>query len=316
VGSRTPVGRVVHDLVEMGERAADWWRSRDDCSHASPVADATGGSGHLLVAVGGVNSSGGPDDPTFTLDTEALGYHDGEVSYYSYAPDGAAYTGRDTWGDLVAAGRRLGEQLRRLDREQPGREVDLIAHSQGGVVVDVFLRYVYEAADPGYPPIGTVVTLSSPHEGAPAATVAAEVGSTRTGRVLLDAIDATPAALPTSDGGSVGQLAEDSELMRGLSRHRLPEHVDFTTIGASDDLVVPANQTEVDGGRGVVIDVAGVTDHASVPSDPRALQIVRAALEGRPPPCVGWAEGLRGAVEPVVITRLEHELGDLGATLP
>ena len=30
-----------------------------------------------------------------------------------------------------------------MQREQPGREVDLIAHSQGGIVVDVFLSHVY-----------------------------------------------------------------------------------------------------------------------------------------------------------------------------
>jgi hypothetical protein len=38
---------------------------------------------------------------------------------------------------------------------------------------------------------------------------------------------------------------------------------------------------------------------------------VRAALEGRAPPCVGVVEGLRGVVVPTLITRVEHELGDL-----
>jgi hypothetical protein len=39
--------------------------------------------------------------------------------------------------------------------------------------------------------------------------------------------------------------------------------------------------------------------------------VVRAALEGREPPCVGIAEGLRGVLVPTVITRVEHGLGEL-----
>src|SRR5436853_275264 len=90
------------------------------------------------------------------------------------APDGGAYRAPQTHGDLQRAGLRLAEQLKQAEREHPGREVDLIAHSQGGVVVDVFLQDYYDAADPAYPPIGTIVTLSSPHEGAPLATAAAD----------------------------------------------------------------------------------------------------------------------------------------------
>jgi hypothetical protein len=65
-----------------------------------------------------------------------------------------------------------------------------------------------------------------------------------------------------------------------------------------------------------VVDVGGVSDHSAIPDDPRALQVVRAALEGRPPPCVGVVEGLRGAIDPVVITRVEHTVGDLARTAP
>jgi len=313
--SATVAGVVARDAMEIAERFLDWWGSRDDCMSDSAPADGTGGSGHMLLAVGGINSEGGPSDPTFSLDADALGYVDGEVSYYSYAPDGDRYGPEDTWGDLLAAGQRLGEQLKALHREHPGREIDLIAHSQGGVVVDVFLQHVYDPADPDYPPIGTVVTLSSPHEGAPLATLAGDVRRTDGGRTVLDLADAAPLPLPPSAGESTQQLAEDSELMRDLWRHRLPEHVDVTSVGASDDYVVPANRTEVPGEMNVTVDVAGPVDHGSIPTDPRALQVVRAALENRPLPCVDWLEGLRGAAEPVLITRLELAAGDAAKEL-
>ncbi len=315
VGKRTPAAHIARDLAEIAGRAHEWWESRGDCSGDSPPADGTGGSGHLLLAVAGINSQTGDDGTTFGLDADALGYYEGEVRFFSYAGDGGPYDKRDTWGDLLAAGRHLGDQLQAMHAANPGREVDLIAHSQGGVVVDVFLQHVYDAADPAYPPIGTVVTLASPHEGAPLASAAADVRDTRTGRVALDAADAA-LPLPPSDGTSTAQLAEDSELMRDLWRHRLPEHVDFTSIGGVDDVVVPATQIDVPDASEVVVDVGGLNDHAGIPSDPRALEVVRSALEGRAPPCIGVVEGLRGAIEPVVISRLEHTVGDVGGLAP
>jgi len=312
---RTWLAPLARDLAAVAAGMRDWWSARGDCSSTSPPADGTGGSGHLLLAVAGINSSTGADGATFSLDTDALGYHPGEVAYYSYAGDHGPYARPETWGDLLAAGRRLGAQLRAMHAANPGREVDLIAHSQGGVVVDVFLQYVYDASDPAYPPIGTVVTLASPHEGAPLATVAGDARASRSGRAVLDVADEV-LPLPPSDGPSTRQLAEGSDLMNELWGHRLPEHIDFTSIGGADDVVVPATQIDVPGGTEVVIDVGGVSDHSAIPHDPRALEVVRAALEGRPPPCVGWVEGFRGAVDPVVITRAEHTVGDVARAAP
>jgi hypothetical protein len=312
---RTALAGLTRDLAAIAAGIRDWWRSRDDCSADSAPADGTGGSGHLLMAVAGINSSTDDDGATFALDIDALGYHATEVEFYSYAGDHGPYEKPDTWGDLLAAGERLGEQLKAMHAANPGREIDLVAHSQGGVVVDVFLQHVYDAADPAYPPIGTVVTLASPHEGAPLATVAGDVRSNRTGRAVLDVAEAV-LPLPPSDGASTRELAKGSELMNDLWAHRLPDHVDFTSIGGADDYVVPATQIDVPGGTEVLVDVGGVSDHSAIPDDPRALQVVRAALEGRPPPCVGALEGLRGAVDPVVITRVEHTVGDVARIAP
>jgi hypothetical protein len=311
--SRAPTGAVAGDVAVVARRLVEWWRLREECSDdGSPVGPP--GSGHLLLAVAGMNSSGAPDRPTTSLDIEALGYDPAEVTYFSYAPEGGPYTKEDTWGDLLAAGRRLGEQLRALHGREPGREVDLIAHSQGGLVVDVFLQYVYDPSDPAYPPIGTIVTLASPHEGAPLATATADVRATRSGRAVTD-VAGVVLPVPPADAPSVDQLTEGSRFLRELWRHRLPDHVEFTSIGGNDDVVVPATQIDVPGARQVVVDVGGWNDHSDIPTDAHALAVVRAALEGRATPCSGFVEGLRGVVEPVVITRVEHAIGDIGAAV-
>lgn len=303
----TPVGKVLRDLVEIGDRFLDWTHA--ECSGDAPTADGTGGSGHLLLAVGGIDSSSsGADQRSFRLDADALGYHRDEVHWFSYAARGGAYTARDTHGDLRVAAARMAEQLRALHAREPGREIDLIAHSQGGVVVDVFLRAFYDASDPTFPPLGTVVTLASPHQGAPLATTGAHLRDNPKTRRVLDVIDAVSPG-PPSDAISVGQLSEKSPLMRNLWADGLPDHIDFTTIGGTDDVVVPANRIRVPGATEVVVAVAGVKDHTAITSDDRSLQVVRAALENRPAPCTSIMEGLRSAIEPVLVTRVESDLG-------
>jgi hypothetical protein len=303
----TPAGAAIRDLIEIGGRLREWRTA--ECSDDAPPADGTGGSGHLLMAVAGINSATGPEGASNALDVAALDYHPDEVNYFSYAADGGPYAAADTWGDLLTAGRRLGEQLRAIDAAQPGREVDLIAHSQGGIVVDVFLKYVYDAADPRYPPIGTIVTLASPHEGAPLATAATQIRSTRSGRAFLD-VAAGVLPVPPAAATSPRQLAEDSAFLAALEARPLPDHLDYTTIGIATDVVVPATNVSLDGTTEAVVDVGALDAHSAALTDPNALRAIRAGLEGRPPPCVGVVDAVTGAVAPVLIRRAEHIAGD------
>jgi hypothetical protein len=309
--ARTPAGQVALDLVEMGRRFVAGVSAR--CSTDAPAADGTGGSMHRAMVVAGISSSGAAGDrgPTVALDVAALGYHeaDGEVRWFSYAADGGAYTADDTYGPIATAARRLLTQLRAMQREEPGREVDLLAHSQGGVVVDFFLTHLYHAADPTLPPLGNVVTLSSPHRGAPLATAARAMDRGLVGRQVIDGLDAVGAGLPPADSAAVRDLAEQSPLMQHLWDHGLPDHVDFTTIGAPEDVVVPANRIAVPGATQTVQPVDALNQHSAIVRDPDALRAVRAALEHRAPPCVGLATALRSAVAPVVISRTEQSVG-------
>ena len=298
------------DVEAAAERLVAVGRARLDCTASPPDADGSGGSGHQLMAVGGIDSSTDPETgATFGLPPAALGYDADEIHWYSYAADGGAYVAADTHGRIHLAAVQLADQLRALQRSAPGREVDLVAHSQGGVVVDEFLQHVYDAADPTFPPIGTVVTLSSPHQGAPLATAADQIATTDAGAAALGA--ASDAGLPAG-ASALQDLRENSRTIRELWRHRLPDQVDFTTIGAVDDIVVPASRTSVPGAAEVVVDPRGPLDHSGVTNDREALAAVRLALEGGPPPCPSIATAVRGALEPLVITRIEHVSGLAG----
>jgi hypothetical protein len=308
--AKTPAGALALDVIAIGRRFADTVTA--DCSDDAPDADGTGGSAHRVMVVAGINSSGKAWDrgPTVALDVQALGYHtdEGEVRYFSYASDGGAYTKRDTHRPIEQSAALLAAQLRTMQREQPGREVDLIAHSQGGLVVDEFLAHQYHAGDTAFPPLGNVVTLSSPHEGAPLATAGRQIRATTVGRAALDAIEDV-SSLPPPSSPAVQELAEGSPLITHLWDHGVPDHFDFTTIGATEDLVVPATNISVPGATETVAAVNSVNEHSAIVRAPDALRAVRAALEGRPPPCVGLLTALRSAVAPVVISRVEHTFG-------
>ncbi len=307
----TPIGAGLADLRAIGSRFMTYLRSRENCTEDGSAPPGGGGSGHHLMAVGGINSSSDPKTGrTFGLDTKALGYDAGDVSWFSYAPDGGAYQPSDTWGDLLVKAYGLRNQLRALQASRPGREVDLIAHSQGGVVVDVFLQLVYDPADPSLPPLATAVTLASPHLGAPAASIAMQVRSAPDGRRLLDwAESLAGGAIPPSGGRSTSQLAEGSTLLRDVWKRPLPDQMRMTSVAGDDDFVVPAGATEAPGARHVTVDPSGINDHSAIVDDADAMRDVRLALEQRPPACAGILQGIRGAIEPVVIRRVELNLG-------
>jgi hypothetical protein len=308
----TPLGQAVSDLVEAGTRFWEW--TQRVCSEHAPSADGTGGDGHLLMAVGGIDSQTGADGSSFNLDTSALGFSKRDVTWFSYAPGGGRYRKDDTHGDLRDKAALLGRQLQQMAKDHPGRPVDLIAHSQGGVVVDWFLVHIYKDEPGRYPPLDTVVTLSSPHQGAPLATAGEQLRTSGAGRNLTRLADKLPGVPdhPPSDSTAVGELAEDSPFMRHLFDGGLPAKIHMTSIGASDDMVVPANHISAPGADEIVVDVAGVSDHHNIPSDPEALRAVRAALDHKPLPCTSLVDGLRSALEPVVFSRVAHDLGQYG----
>ena len=311
VVDHTPLGAELADLRAIGARFMTYLHNEERCNSDTAARPGGGGSGHLLMAVGGINSHTDPKTGrTFGLDTKALGYRADELSWFSYSADGRVYRSSDTWGDLVVQAYLLRNQLRALQVSHPGREVDLIAHSQGGVVVDAFMQLVYDPTDSTLPPIGNYISLSSPHRGAPAASVAKEIRTARDGRRLLDAAESVAGGtIPPSGGRSTRQLAEDSSFMKKLWDRPLPDQVDMTSIAGDDDFVVPGSVTDAPGARQVTVDPGGIGDHSAIVTDSDAMREVRLALEQRPPACVGLLQGVRGAVEPVLIRRVELGLG-------
>ena len=285
---------VERTLVAL-RATADWMRARATCtSPDTPPPRLT--ERHLVVEVAGLGSHQARTEAdrtqggaVFEVDTRAIGWADADVRRFSYrggTTSERGYTAADTQGDIREAGRRLRDLLERLQYEQPGVPIDIVAHSQGGLVVRSALGDELERLDPRTPHIASVVTLGTPHHGANAATMGVLLDTTRGGHTVLGAAGAVkPAGIdPTST--SVRQLAETSAFIRDLNDRPLPDGVRFTSIAARGDAIVPSPRAHLDGATNVIVDVAGVaTDHDHLPGSAAATREIALAVNGRGPTC-------------------------------
>lgn len=288
----------------------DWWDQRTTCSSKGDVAKRpVKGSGHLLMRVGGLGSSS-EHASILKLPTEELGYQKGEVFTYSYKKDSQSYEAKDTYGDIENAAKLLAHQLRAIARENPGREVDLVGHSQGGLVIRRFLEEFYSAADPSFPPLGQVASLATPHQGSPIATVGWQMRGTVTGKVALEFQGKIIPGMPPAGSPAVQQLREGSPLIEDLNNTELPDQIDFITLGGTADIVVPAEKSRFDGSRHGVVSPRGLNDHDAITRDQRTVASLGLALEGRPLPCTSFMMFLKTAAISKATTELEHEVGD------
>ena len=320
------LGRL-HSAVQVADVAGallERWVADRPCTpgDVAPPPPPPGGS-RLVVLVGGFGSSSASaavDD----VDLVALGYRADDVVRFSYrggrTPTSAGagplaglaaadYDAHDSQGDLWWAGRDLAELLRSMAAARPGVPIDVIAHSQGGVVARLALS---DAALP--PEVDAVVTLGTPHQGADLATAAVAVGGTPAGAELLGVLAGL--GLPFDPARpALGQLAETSSVVDHLAAHPPPPGVRVTSVAARGDLTVPAPRTRVAGGPPpVVVDLVGPTAHDRLPGDPRTTREIALAVAGWPPTCRSPAAEVADEVVGGAVSWGEDALGAALAT--
>lgn len=308
--------RALHPVTvgrDISSGMARWWRNRRECTpeHVVPPKVRPGERKVVLVAGLGSNSESAA---VYGVDTVSLGYAPEDVVRFSYRGGTTAdnrYTAADTTVDLRRSGRRLWELLERLAAHDPGTPIDIIAHSQGGLVARTALAYEYDANHPGRPSIGSLVTIGSPHQGADGATALAMAAHTRAGKLLQQAAHAVRPHGPDPTGISVRQMAETSEFMRRLSRRRLPAQVWATSIGGRDDLIVAGGRTRLAGAHNVVVSAPGLpfAEHSKLPRSHQAQREVGLALARLPPTCQKLFDAVADVVVSTEISLLQDGIG-------
>ena len=302
-------GNPIFQLVHLGDVGLDWVRQRSRCTSVD-VPQPRLQERHLAVLVGGLGSTSS-NAAIYGLDTGALGYAGGDVSRFSYrgaSTDVMQYGPADTTVDLRHSARLLREHLQAMAAEHPGVPIDVIAHSQGGIVAREALTNEFDGLDPTLPQVSSLVTLGSPHQGADLATAATMLGASTAGEAAERLVSL---GLPWDvHSTSVGQLSETSSFIRELNRRPLPEGLHATSIGARGDLTVPAGRTPYDGADNVVVSVPGVfSDHDGLPRSDQGEREVALAVNHMAPTCQGFGDAVLDAIVSDQISLAEDAVG-------
>lgn len=335
---------VVH-LQRAGDALQDWIDQLFDCTPASTPPPAPTGR-RIVVLVSGLGTDSG-DNSAWHVDTAGLGYAGADVVRFSYqggqAPpaepgsppaDGAVslvtrsdpglsgipvheFSRRDSQQSLATSAERLGELLGQAAAAEPGVPIDVIAHSQGGVVARLG---ILGAGERGTLPstVENLVTIGSPHQGAPLATALLGVQQTETGR---DALGKLRGRWPFEDLDdrlpAMTELSETSSVGSGMRDASIPDGVRFTSLGASGDVVVPGTATddpEADVHRLIPTPIS-LDAHGDLAEMPATTREIRLAVAGAGPTCQSFGAAVSTFVEAETIRSGESVIGaDLVAT--
>lgn len=249
---------------------------------ASPVAP----NDNIAVIVGGLGSASG--DGKLGALTASLGYEAPDTYTFSYQGIAGprlhhSYGPQHTFGDIEGAARRLGDLLRSIGRLHPGRAVDLIAHSQGGIVARSLMEL---QGTGGLPHIEHFVTFATPHRGAPAAEAVRRWDDTTWGG-LSALVEASGGGLPPPASTAVRQLTPSSELLDRLGEAPALPGTRYLTVGIANDVIVPADRAEL-GQRSHTVAPRGLHGHSAILGSGPALGTVFDHLRDAPSACEGW----------------------------
>jgi hypothetical protein len=296
---------------------AAWEESHRPCTaDAVPVAPPSERRIVVLVAgLGSTSSNGSIDD----VDVGALGYDPADVVRLSYRggrtpgstghPPGVratSYGKADSQQDLHVVGRHLADLVEALAAAAPGVPIDVIAHSQGGLVARLGLAELERRG--AVDPVDHLVTIGTPHQGAPLATHGRAMSALPYGKWAFNHT-VGPRVDLDADTPTLGQLSTAGDLVHELAGTPLPAGVAATSIAGRTDLIVPAPRTRLAGARSVVIPTATADAHKDLPGDPRTGRELLLALTGAPPACRGLGEALLDQVASQAIDQVEGSFG-------
>lgn len=255
---------------------------------------------NVAVAVAGVGSStsDGIRADMYEHGPEKLGYPAERIERFSYAGStrtGAhvPYEAHDTFGDIRLAARRLGRLLQRVREMHPGRNVDLVAHSMGGLVARRFLSHVARNHPDRYPRVEHLITFASPHQGSSLATVGDSLeDKTITGGLLVDGVSAWSrigGPIPDPRSVAVSQMKPGSNFLDGLGRQSILQGTRALALAIPNDLVVTADRAGWEEARTRVIGPEGLSGHSAIVASAAARGLAYDFLRDAAPSCeTGW----------------------------
>ena len=275
------------------------------CEPSEPSEGAaTPPNDNVVVAINGLGSKtdGPTDTDLYAHATGLLGYPPDDVYLFSYEGTQGPrlhepYRPAATFGDFTASAEKLRTLLRAVGRRHPGRDVDLIAHSQGGLIARIYLERLARAWSPGLPRVEHLVTLATPHTGAPAADLVARLDAAPGGRAVTGTLSRLAHATelwPDPRAVSVAQMSPGSQLNEMLAAEDVAFGTRVLALSVPDDLAVPAHRARLAHERNLMLPPAGGFAHSRIVESERAAAVAHDFLRDAAPTCPGGWDGWSG----------------------
>lgn len=330
---------VAHYAVEFDPathlaRAAGafeaWHNQRGSCT-ASSASVPIHSEQRVAVLVSGLGTGSGSNS-AWEIDTETLGYDSTDVVRFSYAggqslddanPDGAVlsdtsvttFDAIDSQQSIDDSADRLSELLASVAAARPGTPIDVLAHSQGGIVARLAIGRS-EAVGRLPEGVENLVTIGTPHGGAPLATGIETLREVPGGDAYLSIIRSSGAAEELDDRHpAIGQLSATSAIIAEIHDRPVPDQVRFVSLGAAGDLVVPGTVTADSAAEShrILPSSIGTQAHGDLASDPRTTREIGLAVAGLPLGCQSLGEAARAFVTAESVRMAESAVSAVGA---
>jgi pimeloyl-ACP methyl ester carboxylesterase len=216
--------------------------------------------------------------------------------------------------------------LGRVAAAHPGADVDILAHSQGGLVARYYLATAGARLDARRPRVEHVVTFSSPHQGAPLAGATDDVADSWSGKLVLDSLErahdgkdpwpvpevlkhmhpslpivdallsvATTGAsrvVPDPYGRSVRQMRPGADFIANLGTDDVAFGTRVLALQDRFDVVVPADHARWPGEANRAVDgdsdkvLGGLNRHRDILGNSEPIAVAHSFLRGARLPCL------------------------------
>ena len=317
---------MVH-IARTGAAIVAWVAGRDDCTDATMPAVAPV-ERRIVVVVSGLGTASGSNS-AWEFDTASLGYDDADVVRFSYtggrAPGSGAsmtsiaarpFDSVDSQQPIGVSADRFDVLMQRVAEANPGVPIDVLAHSQGGIVARLGIERA-AASDRLPDEVENLITVGSPHQGAPLAGGVMALAASNGGAASLGAVRDSGAAGTLDDRNpAFADLAPGSAIQVELHDRPIPGSVRFTTIGAAGDVVVPGTSALDPAAHTSVLlpSAVGTEAHGDLPSRPETTREIALAVAGRGPTCRSLASTV-GSVALAGTVRWSEAVIGVGAGL-
>ncbi|QGG94861.1 M23 family metallopeptidase [Actinomarinicola tropica] len=327
----------VGTLLRIGERTIAWVVHRTDCTPGDVEPPPPTGR-RVALLVGGLSSTSS-SARIGDVPVDRLGYAPEDVLGFSYeggrTPDAfgasAAPVAEDlravpvteygtdaSTTDLRRRAELLADLLEELEASAPGVEIDLFAHSQGGVVAHLALQEL--AGRPGgtdvIASLGLVATMGTPHHGSDLAAMAVAASETGEGALLLQVAERMSGRpLDPDTSTNVADLARDSDVVLDALADGPPDGPTYLALAARGDPVVLAARTRAPGATHVTLPIDGLTAHEQLPGHASTAREIALARAGMSPTCESFGDFVTDTFVTEVTTTLTLMISDLVAGL-